>query len=279
MPDIPISRIVKWGLFGCFFGLACIIGIITMNSTSKHNDTMTTHRQMLQELQAELETVSSEAKDVTEQIETVRSSISSVKEIGDEIATLENEYMELVYKERTTRAEEDQDYGRMNEICVKMDEYFGKNTMLRSIWYGGDMTQLPDAQWKFQTNYNYAGNTIPVLWVFSNDDESILAYVTAEYNSDTNVFDKYEKHVTVAGNTFMPYTENPNVDSSIDESFDPEVYADSIFNILGSISENFTDEYMESREDNIKWNEEHVEDLQDISKARAELLEQYEGGE
>lgn len=279
MPDIPISRLVKWGLFGVCCGLSVILLFITMNSVASHNSKMSDRRQTLQELQSELETASSEADNVTERVETVKASIASVKDVGDEIAKLENKYMELVYKERTTREEEDRDYAEMNDICVRMDEYFGKNTSLRSIWYGGDMQKLPDAKWRFQTNYNYAGNMIPSLWIFSNDDERILAYVTAEYNAETNTFDRYEKHVTVAGNAFMPYTDNPNGDGHSTDTFDSEKYTNSIFDLLDSISANLTDEYMQSREDNIEWNKEHAEDLQDIAEARAKLREQYERGE
>lgn len=276
MQDVPVSRIVKWSAFVVLLGVSVILLFLIFKNISDMQETISAREQTLQELQTELESASAETESVEKQTEVVKASIKSAKEVGDEIASLENDYMALVYKDRDSREEEDQDYALMNDICVKMDEYFGKDTFLRSIWYGGDMTQLPGAKWQFQTNYNYTGNQIPVLWILSTEGDGVLAYVTAVYDSESNTFDDYAKHTTVVGNSYLPYTENPSPLYDLDENFDSEEYMDSIFNIMQSVSENKA--YMKNREESISWNQENADALEENAQARQQLIEAQENG-
>lgn len=206
----------------------------------------------------------------------VKSQLHSVKQVGDKIAGWQNRYMVLGssayrkgrdYSEDKVRLEE-------TELAENLDKYFGDGSGFRTRWFAGDATKMNNTQcWSFMNSYDFAENTISVLWVCEDEHEDVVAYVTADYHADTDSFDNAKRHETVASGQYLDVT----TDKSLDE-LDEKEYTKQIQNIFenAGLSEEFQKEMKKARE-----REGQAENQESNNESRLKLREQMmeNGGE
>lgn len=198
--------------------------------------------------------------------------MTSAKSAGDAVSGLQNRLLELFYTERTTREQEDADYEAMNAVQTDLEKYFGDNATMRSIWYSGDVKNIGNGKWQFESNYNYAGGVVPVLWTLSSGSDveeqsgAVLAYVTANYHADTDTFSDAARYVTYVGNSFYGFTNDQEFEIDEETDFDSDAYADSIISIMDSVDDAISDEERQVIDDYIK-------NSQDFRADREEAVE------
>ena len=132
-----------------------------------------------------------EATEIQEQIDSLKADIEKSQEANDkayysagtqgqEITTLENRLGEDVSDEE--KAEEDKSMIRSYISDDSAVEWFRRATT-----------------WRFCTSYNYPAPKIPVFWYLTSEDNVLLAYQSAVFDSDTGKFSGFTLKTTKNG--------------------------------------------------------------------------------
>lgn len=160
----------------------------------------------------------SEAKDDAMTAEDAEGMVSSAKSAGSHAADLENTYMSVLHAADLSETDR---MAQLTDLSSQMDALFGENTPLRTAWYTWDVSRLASAVWSFQTNADFSGDQMQVLWTCTDDAGDLLAYVTADYQKATDTFANGIAHATIIGSQYFPYTgeETAGVDQNTDSVF------------------------------------------------------------
>lgn len=241
-------------LFFVEIALICVVIGWFSHKTTVYQSGIQERNEVLSDLNSKLSELKAH-KDVSNDVEQVQVSLSSAKKTGDIIAEKQNELLQLFYAKRETRDQEKADYDKMKDLKKELEVYFGEGSDVANPWFYGNTSHVADAKWSFQTNYDYAGDVIPVLWVLSDmdsdnksdkDSNHVIAYVTADYHANDNAFDHVLKHVTRFGNSMYDFTNDQGFDQETVSNMDDDV--DSILDLM-NIDRHVTEEQRQKEED------------------------------
>lgn len=264
-------------MFLCELILICTILVWFYGKKSDYDTGLAERQATLLELNAKLDDVKSQGVVSNPDVEMVQVSLSSAKKAGDDIASNQNELLCLFYEKHETREQEDAAYEKMRNLKKESEVYFGEGSDFCNPWFYGDTESVTDAKWSFQTNYNYAGDVIPVLWVLSSKSEndligSIVSYVTADYHASSNTFDHVLKHVTRVGNSLYAFTNDQELDLNQNDNLEDDV--NSILS-LTDIDRHVTEEQHQKEEDFLN-NQEDFRETQ--AQARDQMMAEQNAG-
>lgn len=259
-------------LYGIVAVEILLIGIVLgwyVHKKSAYEDGVLERQYTISELNQQLADLTNHKGQPVLDAESVKLSLSSAKEAGEDIADKQNQLLELHYKERKTREEEEADYDAMRDLQTDLVAYFGSESPFRTAWYLGDTSFVTNAAWQFQTNYDYVGDSVPVLWVLANtdqakdEDNSIIAYVTGEYHAKDRTFDHLVKHITRIGNAMYSFTNDQELD--LESGSDVSDTVNSVLD-LTDIDRHVTKEQHEKEEAYLDDG-----DMQDFREMRSEI--------
>lgn len=199
--------IIVWIL--CLAGLAfCIITI---------NKACITDQNYINEI-AKLNDMIAESKDEFDSIkpaeidtDIIFANLNSCKEIGEQLATLQNKSIKLRYDLRYTDADKTTVADEISANAKAMGELM-ENKDGQSCWYPAPTT---NCEWTFCTTYQFSGESIPVIWMcYDKDTNDLLAYSTSIYNVVSQKFNKIDTHITHIGQNVLD-KEDSSVDGSL----------------------------------------------------------------
>lgn len=246
---------------------SCAIAVYSYN---RYSSRMAEYNNQYLQLQEDIEMFSNNIEHVSE--DDVKMQVHSIKEIGMEISDYANRLQLLssvgyidsaTYNESETRKEQ-------VEIASKMSEYFGETSVLRTMWFAGDITKMEMSNpWSFMNSYEFSENTISVLWVCKDKSDNVVAYVTADYHADTNSFDNVRRHTTVFGMQYVLFTGDSGI------TITEDVVGD-VTNIIGSAG--LTDE-QKQQQDSALMDEEWLNAMEENNAARDQLKREESGAD
>lgn len=220
-------------------------------------------------LSGDLDALKVKAESNTLSQEKMKETAHSAKNAGEAVATLENSYMTKVQQKPKTEEEENAQRADLLKMSDQFDEYFGKNTSMRTAWYTWDSEQVETVTWNFCTNYTFTEDFMNVLWKCVDSSNQILAYATAIYEAETDTFANPEVHVTVVGMQYLPYTSGHEGDLSVD--MDLNTIWDTMDQI--SLPDDFNEQYQSQAND-----PERLQGVEANKNAAAALRDQMTSG-
>lgn len=215
-------------------GVACIAGasVYGISKQTAYAASVSDRKQQITELSEELDQVSKQSEipdeDSDGQTLDAKEVLRKAEAAGEKIQKLENEYMRIVRQELASPGEEAAFQEQQENIWEVFDASFGKDSMLRTPWYDGAMSE--DSQWYVMANYKFSGTKVPVVWMLSGKD-GLLAYVSATYDAATDTFAKPVKCITVLGNTLLEKTGSDTARPEISQN------TSGIFSIIDQVNE------------------------------------------
>lgn len=261
---------------GLFVGGICVVvlgfGIYNGVAIHDYQETIADQKAEIQSLQSDYAKLSKEIAEQDESLteESVDAVLSSAKTAGEDLASLENQYMDISRKMKATGISEDEYNSLMdqlNKIAEQKDEYLGENSDFRTAWFSWDPEKF-DGDWKFCSNYDFSGKTSDVVWQLSSED-SLVAAMFATYDSETKQFTNLQRHVTVYGASLVGAT---GEEQSISQD------TSTIFDIVNNpdVGVENRDEYLEDAAEQSEMKENG--DFDGINEAREKLKQQQQKG-
>lgn len=167
-----------------------VIGIgiagFTGYAGNAYADTYRSNAQQIQDLKADIATLSLEGVVTPKEVEDV---VGNASESGQAVADLQNKYAGLGTDEDAIKAN-----------AAEIKRYFNDaSSNAGAIW-------LQNGTWSFRTSYNFNESTLDCLWTCVDGDGNLLGYVTAQYNSKDKVFSDFTKTITHKGNSSAAVT-------------------------------------------------------------------------
>lgn len=266
--DLKALRMGFIGIGALFVGISGLYLMSDMNS----------YRSSVAERQVKIDELAKRADSVGEQAEAVENvteddaqdTLDLAKSAADKIAALENEYMQMLYQDRSSEDAEAAFSQRQDDIWAVFDSYFGEKNILRTPWYFADKSVGDNIRWKAAANYRFSGTKVPVVWSYASDD-GLYAYVSALYDSGTDSFSNPVKCVTALGNSALAMTGSDTAVEGISQN------TDGIFAIIDQVNKG------DMPDNRIVYTEEeqkaYSKDNEERQKALAEMKEQQRGGE
>lgn len=250
--------------------ISCFVVFLGYND---YQEKLANNQKELAEIQAKVDSSEGSTEQISEEL--VQEQVHSVKSIGEELAFLENQRMMLISTshQKEENYDEESTYAECDKIAVKMEEYFGTGSILKSAWYSGDLTKMGSENcWSFMNSYDFSENTISVLWLCKDAKGTVVAYVTADYHAKDNSFDNVEKHQTIFGNYYIGVTGDDG--KSVDD-FNAEAYASGIQNMLDTLG--VSDEEAKRRDEMVEEQKEAKENNDEARYQLEEELKKQEG--
>lgn len=173
-----------------------LAGVILLWFTSENEKQSEAKVAALKEQQVKLEKqLNAFDNQIPQTKEEVTVSLKSCANIGREVVVCQEFY-------ETTDADAASDESRLKirENAEKLRSYFTDNCADDA---GKSWCVVPNAKWEFNTTYSFTDTKVPVLWTYVNAEENksedLYAYVTAEYDTESKLFSKFDLHVTKLG--------------------------------------------------------------------------------
>lgn len=165
-------------------------------------DTYKSNAQQIQNLKADISTLSSQGVVTPKEVEAV---VTNASDAGRAVADLQNKYANLTGDEDAIKAN-----------AAEIKKYFSDTSFnAGAIW-------LQNGTWSFRTSYSFNEDTLDCLWTCVDSDGNLLGYVTAQYTGKDKVFSGFTKTITTKGNssTFVthdrPEDDAEKVQSTVD---------------------------------------------------------------
>ena len=118
-------------------------------------------------------------------VETLNSAVAQ----GNAVAAAQNDFPRAGHGVTDSR----------EEIIERMGRYLAPNNENNRLeWFAGSEVRF---NWEFMTTYAFRDDRLPVVWIAFEESEErrILAYTTAMFCSDTNLFSNFDIRMTSAG--------------------------------------------------------------------------------
>ena len=182
-------------------------------------------------------------------------------EQGTNVANWQNAYRSLDIQEN---------YQAFTDNKNALDACFGDNDKnARTPW----STKLPSTipgTWEFVTKASFSGNTAKVLWLcYADEDNTLLAYCTAKYNADTELFTNVDLKITAYAQA--------NLGTDDDEAVNDMEQSASITDMINSLQN--SDIESESPAADEEFNEETIEINNELFDSRSSLKDAAASGE
>lgn len=249
-----LSILHKLYIGGCVVG-AAVFAVLAYDGKGKTEN-------RLAELDAEMVQLEMDRDNVDVQIQTAEDAkvvLNSAATAGGRVAQLQNTYNRSMGNLDAGSIDEDAYFEKIEAVASDLDAFFEEDSNARTPWYYGTYKESYP-EWTFLTNYDFDGNIIPVIWVCHGSGGGLLAYTTAIYDADTEIFTSVETHVTYVGARYYPGTkEDPN--------FDPYADQRSVDNWLEDIQK-----VLDS--DDVK-NFEHSDEVKTMMQEESESIARY----
>lgn len=165
-------------------------------------DTYKSNAQQIQNLKADISTLSSQGVVTPKEVEDV---VTNASDVGRAVADLQNKYANLTGDEDAIKAN-----------AAEIKKYFSDTSSnAGAIW-------LQNGTWSFRTSYSFNENTLDCLWTCVDANGNLLGYVTAQYTGNDKVFSGFTKTITTKGNSSASVTHDrpeddaENVQSTLD---------------------------------------------------------------
>lgn len=174
---IVLSVILSVGFVGYSF-------LVTSNLSSQ----IVAQDGTIKEMETELNSIEKQQSEIVD----VKVVLNSAAQAGTEVAAYQSKFATMSNEER-------ENLGTMAE---KMRNLFSASDSGATVpWYTGNTAS--DYTWKFETTYSFSGKTAPVLWLCRDKEQNVLAYATADYLVEDNVFDDVEWNTVSRGSFRM----------------------------------------------------------------------------
>lgn len=228
--------------------LVLLLGLGQVRQIHAEQDTL---QAQIKQLESEL----SEAKAYEADPEVIEVELQNASLAGNAVAEQQNRYFYM----GEIRTGDDELYEQYQAAVDAGRPYFADSSDAGQWFFAGTEYAI-DLYWKFETPFDFAGNTVSVLWSLrQKEDPHLAGYATAVYDSETDTFSDVSVFMTTYGATLSGYA---------DPSMDGEVWSED--SVSGnSVSGNTLDPY-DFIEDTLQEREEH------LGEPVPELLQQME---
>lgn len=251
MPDEKkFSLLNRFGV-GIILIVALIIGITTSSKIGEIHAKISQNEAKIVAIRDEMK----KANEVKQpSVDEVKKVYAFAEELGSLVASKQNEYKDI----NSNQKDYEDKITSISEEIGKTFKEDTKNQTGRTPWFKPNDDTV-SYSWSFLSNYSFDGQSLPVIWV-CRDGKSILAYATATYDGEKNLFDNFQKKYTGLGSAyFKPEMENKEMNEGLQ----------SVIDSIRNVTED---------EDTKKFNEEYNKNIQDIHNARETLREEQQGG-
>lgn len=179
-----------------------IVGVFTIilgvNSAKKMRVEIATLQEQVSQKTTDIENLNL----TPEEQEYVQETLNSALIDGNEITDLQNSLK---------KKQDYWDTGAIADIESSIEDYLGPNDKAaKTSWYYVPADQKKNWEWKFETTYQFRGESIPCLWIcYEKDTDTILAYATAVYTPGNphGVFTDVVVEMTAIGLSYTGYVE------------------------------------------------------------------------
>ena len=149
-------------------------------------DTYKSNAQQIQNLKADISTLSSQGVVTPKEVEDV---VTNASDAGRAVADLQNKYANLTGDEDAIK-----------DNAAEIKKYFNDTSSnAGAIW-------LQNGTWTFRTSYSFNEDTLDCLWTCVDSDGNLLGYATAQYTGKDKVFSGFTKAITTKGNSSTSVT-------------------------------------------------------------------------
>ena len=243
--NITVAELITGAV--CVVASVVIIGsaVSVMSGSGAYEEEMTQKEATLAQLRDELgisltgeEETETESETETETIQDIRTRYSA-QAAGTQVASYQTSYIPYLARGRETD----------NAVTLLYDALV--SYMDADDLEGAECWCVPDRRyqsgnassftWSFECPYEYAGETLPVIWFcrYSAGDDQLAAYATGVYDSEAGTFSNIRVHLTETGELALG---TGNTDASAPDIEDMEEEAVS----GNDVSESMADETSES---------------------------------
>lgn len=184
-----LVKTVSWCI--CFIGIiVCAICVMkTINKTNVYNADIQSMSSDIKTFQANLATLTDAVPEDTS---------NSALTVGNEVATIQNKYIEL--KTYVTDDSTESLMSKMADNDTQLADYFSDSKSIGD-WYLGVHV---NCSWTFNTTYSFFEDGASVIWLCQEKDTlNILAYATAKYDAISNKFSNLNVYVTNIGQLYV----------------------------------------------------------------------------
>lgn len=131
--------------------------------------------------------------------ETASDKLNLAVSAGNAVAEGQNNYYAICRNE-SYQNNEDALFEAIKQNSAVLDPYFDtEDTSGNAIWYQNENT---DSTWTFRTTYGFSESVLPVIWTCYNSSGELLAFTTANYSVEVNVFGDVEIYTTARGRAY-----------------------------------------------------------------------------
>lgn len=127
-----------------------------------------------------------------EDLSYVQSNMQSASDAGSVIANLQMSYWTAEYDD-------------LKGIKSQIQEKLALGARGSEIWYSAGSAWPDDFTWRFESNYDFAGNMIPVIWTCWDLKDKMVCYASAEYDAMNGVFSDITVTSTLYGRLYEGY--------------------------------------------------------------------------
>ena len=191
-------------------------------------DTYKLNAQQIQNLKADISTLSSQGVVTPKEVEDV---VTNASDAGRAVANLQNKYASLTGDEDAIKAN-----------AAEIKKYFSDTSSnAGAIW-------LQNGTWSFRTSYSFNEDTLDCLWTCVDADGNLLGYATAQYTGKDKVFSGFTKTITTKGNSSASVTHDRPEDDAEKVQSTVDAIKQQVGNTTSNVSEKDVSDIFSARE-------------------------------
>lgn len=191
-------------------------------------DTYKSNAQQIQNLKADISTLSSQGVVTPKEVEDV---VTNASDAGRAVAELQNKYASLIDNEDAIKAN-----------AAEIKKYFNDTSSnAGAIW-------LQNGTWSFRTSYSFNDDTLDCLWTCVDSDGNLLGYATAQYTGKDKVFSGFTKTITTKGNSSASVTHDRPEDDAEQVQSTVDAIKQQVGDTTSSVSEKDVSDIFSARE-------------------------------
>ena len=191
-------------------------------------DTYKSNAQQIQNLKADISTLSSQGVVTPKEVEDV---VTNASDAGRAVADLQNKYATLIGDEDAIKAN-----------AAEIKKHFNDTSSnAGAIW-------LQNGTWTFRTSYSFNEDTLDCLWTCVDSDGNLLGYVTAQYIGKDKVFSGFTKTITTEGNSSASVTHDRPEDDAEKVQSTVDAIKQQVGDTTSNVSEKDVSDIFSARE-------------------------------
>ena len=215
-----------------FKAVPVVVGIglagFTGYAGNAYADTYKSNAQQIQNLKADISTLSSQSVVTPKEVEDV---VTNAADAGRAVADLQNKYANLTGDEDAIKAN-----------AAEIKKYFSDTSSnAGAIW-------LQNGTWVFRTSYSFNEDTLDCLWTCVDSDGNLLGYVTAQYTGKDKVFSGFTKTITTKGNSSASVTHDRPEDDAEQVQSTVDTIKKQVGDTTSNVSEKDVSDIFSARE-------------------------------